>query len=670
MDRRLPHIDALKGIAILLVLLYHLDRTAFCTGYLGVDIFFAVSGYFLLKDYVAGGAGEGKSPGAFLRRRGIRLFAPLIPMLVVTLALSAMLCHYQNTLLTAETGLCSLLGVANAYLSHCVGDYFSAEAMHNPLVHLWYLSVYMQALLLFRLLALLTRGVLRGVRARRALLVLVAAVSFLAGHCAWGDGEPVGYYATFPRLWEFALGGLAAALPCATHRNGAVAASAAGGFVLLSLVPGIWGGCADLAVVAATCIIIRAGEAVCTFTGVVCGMFRHMGRASYSIYLWHLPLIFFFKYLVEKQPYSWDRLSLVPLSLLLGYSMYRLVERRQWHGPCILSCHVLTLLLFAAAVGTHGGAGYLHRQAYRQVAVSDAYERTACRDEHLLRDFPAADLHNWREVAFAHDSLWKVLVKGGGAESDLYTLGDTAGPPEFLLMGDSHAGSISYGFDSVGREMGWRGVYLGPYVVPLWADCEHEYSRRQSVPYAQSRNALLQWLKAHPELHTIVVAQNWTLRMEYAPHTFQVPPERLRQSLHDAIVEYFRRLSETGRRIIILDDVPHFPAFSVSGVYRCLILGKPLQPAQIEKAKDEYERETEFFNGLFEELLAKGYCCAVVHQAPPLEEGGCYKAIINHQILMKDNNHLNSTGADRVVRACKDSLDALLREGREKGGSR
>ncbi len=669
MNRRLPHIDALKGAAILLVLLYHLDRTHFSTGYLGVELFFAVSGYFLLKDYATCNDTAAEGLGAFLRKKCARLYAPLIPMLLAALPLAAGLCYYGDTLITAETGLCSLLGVANVYLNHCVGDYFSIEAMQNPLVHLWFLSVLMQGLLLFWVLMRLTRGLLRRVWMRRALLAAVAVASFLAGHVAWGDGEPVGYYATFPRLWEFAAGGLAAALPCIPGRKGMLAAGAAGALLLLSLVPDALGGLSDLAAVAAACVLIRTGAALPT-VGVVSGALSGLGRASYSIYLWHLPLIYFYKHVVEKQPYSWDRALLIPLSLLLGYALYRLVERRRWKGALLAPCWALALILYSAAVFTRGGADFLHHQAYQVAVPSDTYSRTACRAANLLRDFPTADLHNWREVGFAHDSLWKALSGGGTAESDLYALGDAEGTPEFLLMGDSHAGALSYGFDSVGRDAGWCGVYLSAYVVPVWADCEREYRLRQAVPYAQSRKGLLRWLKAHPEIHTVVVAQNWSLRMEYAPGMFQAPPEMLPQCLHDAIVEYFRRLKETGKQIIIMSDLPQFHGFSLSGIYCSIILGRPLPPAQIERDMAEHARGTAYFNNLFQELQRLGYCDAVLHQAPALEDGGTYKAIINHRVLMKDSNHLNDAGADRVVRRVKDTVDTLLKAGRERTPAR
>lgn len=81
MNQRLPHIDILKGVAIVLVVLYHLDRTRFCTGYLGVDIFFAVSGYFLLKDYALCNDGDGYGLRGMLRKRAGRLFPPLAVLL-------------------------------------------------------------------------------------------------------------------------------------------------------------------------------------------------------------------------------------------------------------------------------------------------------------------------------------------------------------------------------------------------------------------------------------------------------------------------------------------------------------------------------------------------------------------------------------------------------------
>ena len=674
MNQRLPHIDILKGVAIILVVLYHLDRTRFCTGYLGVDIFFAVSGYFLLKDYALCNDGDGYGLRGMLRKRAGRLFPPLAVLLAVTLALSCGLCYYGDTLVAAETGLCALLGVANVYLDYCVGDYFSHEALHNPLVHLWFLSVLMQALLLFGALVRITRGVLRRAWERGALLALVAAASYALGHVAWDAGQPWGYYTTCSRLWEFALGGLAAWIFTGRESNGAWrvwTAATACGVLLLALVPGLLGSLADLAAVAAACVLVRTGDSLPGAASHCGRALGGLGRASYSVYLWHMPLIFFFKYLVERQPYSWDRIALIPLSLLLGYGMYLLVERRRWKQSAAWAAYGLVLVLHLAAVATRGGAEYLHRAAYAQAVNSDTYERTAYRGDALLHDFPAAELHNFREVRFAHTSLWKILFDRTGAaveaESEIDLLGNPGGTPEFILIGDSHAGSLSYGFNSVGRERGWCGVFLNPYVIPAYADCEFEYRHRQAIPYKRSIASLLHWLNAHPELHTVVVAQNWGLRMECVSELMQAPPDQASQLLREAVIEYFRLLKSTGRRIVVLDDVPRFYSFNLSDLYRNLILGHPVPPQMVSREKEDVESRNRFFTELFAELLERGYCDAVLHQAPALERDGRYCAIIDRQIMMKDDNHLNALGAERAVRSFADEFQAILHRASESG---
>lgn len=301
-------IQGMRGVAVLAVLVFHADLPL-PGGFLGVDVFFVISGFvitgMLLREWSTAGRID---LGNFYRRR-IRRLSPAAGLTIVVVGLSALLLLPPTgaSQSTAATGLGAIALVANWVIASKAGGYFALGSATNPLRNLWSLSVEEQFYLVFPTLLLLALAF--GRRAGRARLAATLAISavFLASFALIrGASLPLpewlfGFYSPLNRAWEFAAGALVALMLSGRHtpqRLGQIAAilgvvGLAISFTLLgeeTPTPGKW---TLLPVLSSAALIFGGGTAR---PGVVTELLSQRvlvaaGNYSYSLYLWHWPVI-------------------------------------------------------------------------------------------------------------------------------------------------------------------------------------------------------------------------------------------------------------------------------------------------------------------------------------------------------------------------------------------
>ncbi len=294
-----PDIDGLRAIAVIAVLLSHLKAAHFGGGYIGVDIFFVISGYVIYGDYLRRVTTGPFAPMAFLWRRLRRLAPQLFLMLGAVLLVSALVLLPSDFQRLPARVLATALGLSN-WLFAYQSDYFAPSSEWNVLLHSWTLSVEFQFYLAFPLLVLMLAK--RGQSALPTGLAAIALGSLI--YCLWprAEGGAV-YFDTLARAWEFLVGCLVQHLRVSTA--GRRAATLISVFALAALGASISlfqrdGNYPDWRVLVPT----LATAALIHFlprSGI-----RHLfearpavitGRMSYSIYIWHWPLIVFAIYI-------------------------------------------------------------------------------------------------------------------------------------------------------------------------------------------------------------------------------------------------------------------------------------------------------------------------------------------------------------------------------------
>ena len=335
----LPFIDGLRALAVLAVVLYHVDPSWLPGGFMGVDIFFVISGFVVtLSMRHLPHAGLGAFLAEFYARRARRILPALIACIVTTAVLSALFIpkawlSEANSLTAAG----ALFGVGNMVLAHFSGDYFSPQSEFNPYTHTWSLGIEEQFYLLVPLL--LWPWARSGRTGRVAAIVGTACLlSLVLAALNQADRPSSTFYMLPFRFWELGAGVLLALhLDPATTRSASARLQTASCFAAAAALaaalalgdsgrfPWPWA----LVPVAATTLLIAMLMRQSP-TSPLRHLLSHplpvfVGRISYSVYLWHWPVIVLMRWTVGLDTPSQQALAL-GLSLLLGYLSFRFVE--------------------------------------------------------------------------------------------------------------------------------------------------------------------------------------------------------------------------------------------------------------------------------------------------------------------------------------------------------
>lgn len=333
-------IDGLRAIAVGLVLLYHFFPTRMSGGFVGVDVFFVISG-FLISKIVMVDLAQGKfSLLDFYAKRIKRIFPSLATMLIITLI--AGLCFFgpnDQALLQTQT-VASLFFAANIYFWNGAG-YFNSESELNPLLHLWSLGIEEQYYLIFPFVFLLATRI--GPKITKYFWLALTCCSFFI--CLWlsNRAEPAAYFAPWSRAWELLAGVCLTTLqsqgqPFFSKLSSRIErfvceliclfALAALFYAALSFSSStIFPGFAALIPVAATAILL----AFLPRTSTLVKIFRikilvWLGKISYPTYLVHWPIIVIWKIVYFGDFPTVARLFGLLASICLGWIFYRFVE--------------------------------------------------------------------------------------------------------------------------------------------------------------------------------------------------------------------------------------------------------------------------------------------------------------------------------------------------------
>ena len=464
-------IEGLRGVAVLLVVLYHAAIPGFTGGYVGVDVFFALSGYLITGLLAAEVEATGRLDlGRFYARRVRRLLPAVAAVLVAVAAFGFAFYSPREQARIAQTALMTAAYVSNVHFAREATDYLAAEAETDPLLHTWSLAVEEQFYLVWPLLVALglaglsafrpspPAGRPRGALDARRLAWVVGAVGAASFVGALALMESLrthwAFFGSPARAWEFAVGGLGALLPRLrwTPRGdrsvGAqvlgwtgLAAVVACGVVYTGRTP--FPGWAAVPVVLGTTWALRAGAGQpATALGHVLSWrpLVTLGRLSYSWYLWHWPVLVFADGLygagVGKALPLGVRVGLLALSLALAEASYRFVEDPVRHHRALRDHPARGLVLFAA-LSTFGVVLALGwRTAARVEAAQPRHARFAAAGE--------------RAFSSCGDRL-----RSEAAPVEC-VLGDTTSATTLVLYGDSHAYQFAAALDQLGREEGWR----------------------------------------------------------------------------------------------------------------------------------------------------------------------------------------------------------------------
>ena len=440
-------IDGLRALAVLPVLFYHAGIPGFPGGFVGVDIFFVISGYLICGMIDADIRGGSFSLGNFYKRRILRILPALFVMFLVTSILAYLYC-LPVELLDYSRSLASAVGsVSNVYFAGTAG-YFDAPAETKPLLHTWSLGVEEQFYLVTPLLMLFACRVLP--KRYRLLFAAIAVVSFVAALAMSTRNTTFAFYLTPFRAWELALGALLAIgfIPAPGGEFGKNACGAAGMLLLLGVI--CFGSASaplllmtSLASIGATLVIASSESGVSTVGRLLSWLpVVFVGLISYSLYLWHWPLIVFQRteaLLVPGSSPNVSRLVLVAVAMGIAFLSWKFVEMpfrskaRETSRAAVFgvaSAATASVLALCGLALFAGGAPYRFPERVVSIGAWLAYDPSS---------------------AFRTGQCYL----GTGRQSFDVPVCMTADPKRanYLLVGDSHAAHLWYGLSSAMPEV-------------------------------------------------------------------------------------------------------------------------------------------------------------------------------------------------------------------------
>ena len=448
-DRRYrPDIDGLRALAVVLVMIFHAFPPRLPGGFVGVDVFFVISGYLITGIILEARAAGRFSFAGFYARRIRRIFPALAILLAALLAGGWFLLYADDY---ARLGYHAAAGAA--FVSNIAfwreASYFDVAAELKPLLHLWSLGVEEQFYLVWPVMLVLASRWRRG---PLAATLAIATASFLISIWTVTIDRTPAFYAPWNRFWELLAGATLACIEAdsaldswmrrlMSHPRVANIVSVAGlvaigaGVLLINstrVFPGLW----VLLPVVGTAMLIVAGPGA----AINCRMLSlapvvWVGLISYPVYLWHWPLLSFAHLLVGDSPPWWLRLMLLGGSVVLAWATYRVIERPIRFGArarrAVPALAIAMSVVFAAGAAVYWRDGLIDRPVNRNdgARLIDYYER--------LRKKGLAEAYRYQ---------CDFMVIDGGRKAAIDPVCTVAGRAHTVfLWGDSYAQALSLG---------------------------------------------------------------------------------------------------------------------------------------------------------------------------------------------------------------------------------
>ena len=642
-------IEGLRAIAIMLVVAAHAGVPWLQGGFVGVDVFFVLSGFLITGLLLREVADSGSIRFVeFYLRRLRRLLPAMAFMIIATCLVAANVLSPAEQLEQAKAGATASLWASNIYFALVQLDYFSAGAEGNLFLHTWSLGVEEQFYLVWPILLLWTLGRNRGLARLgqlKALMFVVMMLSLVMAIYLTYSLPQLAFYMMPMRAWQFAVG----ALVCLVGRSGAMfralpsgvsherlsnwlgwlglATIVAAGIVWSSRVP--YPSWRALFPALGTAAIIAAGQ-----RGALAGVSRFLawrplqlvGRVSYSWYLWHWPVLLL-GYAIIGSHSPWLRAALVFISLGLALVSYGLIEAPIRHQSFLLKHARLAL---PGAVVAMVAIGFFAMHWY-------------------TRAFVETNSQEFQRYSQAHGDA--PVIYGMGCDewyhSDrvaMCSFGPADAPHTAVLMGDSVAGQWFPAFAEVFDRPDWRVLVLTKSACPM-VD-EPIFYERIGRDYTECtnwrRHALEQLASIKPDVVMLgTVSTNGFTKEQWIDGTKRV----------------LSTLSPVAGRIYIMRGTPHLPFDGPN----CLS-SHQVRPAWLNAlaecsapANDEHAQS---IFGWLGEATASVANARTVDMNDVVCPGQRCRAELDGHVVFRDSQHLTASFAESMAPLLKSRMES------------
>ncbi|WP_162683483.1 acyltransferase family protein [Rhodobacteraceae bacterium DSL-40] len=645
-----PEIDGLRAISVISVIIFHAGFSAPRGGFLGVDIFFVISGFLITTIIINDLDSGGFSFLKFYERRARRILPALIVVTLCCLPFAWLWLLPEDMKNFSQ----SLVGVAT-FTSNVIfwreTGYFDTAADLKPMLHTWSLAVEEQYYIIFPIIMILIFRL--GRRFASASLIAMFVVSLAGAEWAAYNAPSANFYLLPTRGWELLIGSFSALYLHNRRRRSRhrIPAAIAEIFGLLMIGIALFVYTKDtphpsaytlLPTLGAALIIIfsRPGSPVQRILGS--RLLAGIGLISYSLYLWHFPVFAFYRYRTSSEPSEGPWLVLIAAIVALSYLSWKYVEtpfrnRQRIPRRVVFAGSVVSL----AAIAVLGGGGQLtHGYAFRPQMQAVAINTPTVR---MVNCFNAG-MRNISQI-----EAGDICTVGG---SNIHT----------AIIGDSHAGALIDAIGDMGKGEGagfW--TFSDAYCAPAIGFVLNKYGSGCDA----KRRASFEKIVENKDVSNVILVANWGIytqgwRDKLSPSAATLDgvryedtsrnPELLKKALDDTVAY----LKANGKNVYIVGPVPEFPAQVYPFVEKSNLFRRPINPDDLAVTRSDYDkRNAEAFailsqiNGVhlipIQDLFCDSKMCrAISGTGTP---------------LFSDTNHVNRTGADMVAALVLQAMD-------------
>ncbi|WP_347464267.1 acyltransferase family protein [Acinetobacter thermotolerans] len=637
-----PDIDGLRAIAVSLVIFNHLGWSLFAGGYIGVDIFFVISGYLITTILTRDMQSQQFSVARFYKKRVVRL-APAYFTILTVVSLMAWQVMFPGELTEYfKSVMYATVLMANLYMRNEVGDYFSPNVENVPLLHLWSLGVEEQFYIFWPLILWLFLSKTSRKYLWLLISTLIIALLFYAQY-RLTENPAKAYYSMPVRAFELLIGALITCLPQLKLPKRILQVLIWLGVIVLFTVaiyfdeqtpfPGLMA----LIPCLATAVIIYLGQSVPASNILLSNQLSTwIGKISYSLYLWHWPIIVSFG--IYMLPLNLEnQIIIILLSVLLAFLTYRLVEKPLKRFVMAANYKVIILGFLLPAIGFVSFAQMVKQhEGFPERFSPSVYSQQKA-------------LHAYAHVIRSNcmDTAPETLPKAQDC-----VLGTHKEEIDFLLIGDSHANAYTAMLDEWAKDANLRGYDIAQsstFYLPGVQRFDLKQNHWEELSKFQRRNAALTEHLAKNHYPMIILAGS------YAPYFSD--EVRLKDGIHQDQKEIFKAglmkaweiTHQAADQVVLLNDVPRLDWEDVPS--DCNIRSEILhRHAQCTVSRKSYEMHLKAFNQILIEAKQQYPNLKVIDPNKVICDEKVCQIMVNHVPLyrLKDDNHINDQGSRQL----------------------
>jgi peptidoglycan/LPS O-acetylase OafA/YrhL len=657
-----PDIDGLRALAVVPVILFH-AQLGCPGGFVGVDVFFVISGYLISKIIMRDLELRRFSVLRFYQRRIRRIFPALFCMLLAVACLGLLIVPPAELKEIGKSVLAAAGFGSNIFFYRHAG-YFDTSSLLQPLLHTWTLSVEEQFYIVWPLLlwALSSRWLAR-LRFSPVLLLLPASVVLSA---YWVEHNPnAAFYLLPSRAWELALGASLSVYPHWLKRLPrplAHGASLAGLAMLIYSIACYNGatpfpGYAALLPCVGSALLIGSGEAGPSLGGRILSWkpFVWIGLISYSLYLWHWPVLVFARLWFNHELTTPQNLACVVLIFTLSWASWRFVESPFRDTKRFAGSDRLWVMggLATTAVFLAIGAALYFSGGFPQRAPE------------LTRWVQAQEAEAHGKLVLSPCLVWKdALPPARGCTFGVGAEPGTVAPYSVVLWGDSNGAHLSPVLDELGRRLGVGIRQITKADCPPLPEIRFAPVNAMNADCAAFNRNVEREVLAGKNVRVVVLAARWIPLAEglsATPLGARHPEKDASRALFvSTLRKTVETLQQSGRHVVVVAQVPGPGISPITCLARARInhqseaVCNAMPAAQVSGANAEVECA-------IAEALQGMNSVGVVHPFDQLCSGESCRLVIDGRPLFWDERHLSADGARLIEPSLAAALAQALR---------